>query len=366
MIRRLVQVVANLNGHSAAGRLVHGLHRTARQRSLETEICARNAASAEDSPHHDPGLARLRSLIDASAREPTVFIYHYDVPHHEVDAVIGDSRIGRRVAFCHDVVPPSFSRGWDPARYRTLASLHSSVPPVLQGRWTITGDSDFTIARIGSHPEHARLPPVRPGRDDGEALSPSGVERKACAQRPALLFVGAFSPHNRQDVLLFALKDLQNAGIDARLILAGESGTFGRSYLAFLSRVARTLGLARRVHFMPDADDFTLTRAYGYCQYFVVASEHAGYCATIEAAVAFGCIPVARPFGGVADFLRSSPLLAGDRRHATFFSLIERVILGTFSQPIAFRTTQERAAADVGANLAHYLSPDDFLRAITA
>jgi glycogen synthase len=137
---------------------------------------------------------------------------------------------------------------------------------------------------------------------------------KAIAPQPACLFVAELTPRNRQDILVYAMKDLANAGIAAQLVLGGP---VTGAYDQYLSRLSALTGTGIQV--VRNPDPFTLSRMFRYCQYFLVppgADEASG--STVEA-LRHGCIPI-----------------AGRRTYARFFDDVERVVRTTFGNPEAF------------------------------
>ena len=159
-------------------------------------------------------------------------------------------------------------------------------------------------------------------------LGAGDLERKALARYPSFLFVGRLSAENLQNVLIYGLKDLENAGIHGRLVLGGERDA---SYVAHLSELATRLGVADRVSLVLDPDPFTRSRLYLFSQYFLVPSD-APSPDFLQDAVTHGCIPI----------LRSG------RSQTAFFDSIETTVRATYGQPEAFRATYERARQQGG------------------
>jgi len=149
---------------------------------------------------------------------------------------------------------------------------------------------------------------------------------KAIAPKPACLFVAELTPRNRQDVLIYAIKDLANAGIAAELVLGGPVTSTHHRYLSRLSALADV-----HIHVVHNPDPFTLSRMYRYCQYFLVPPGADGAPGPIAEALRHGCIPI-----------------AGRGGYARFFDDIEHVIRTTFGNPEAFagmHATVSRATA---------------------
>jgi len=359
---RVVQALGALIQADGIGNIVRRLHAAAQRLSLESHICAREAAAAEDQEHRDPGLERIRSFVKDAMEQRSLFLYHYGLPDPELDAIFMDPRIVNRVFFFHNSTPAEFLRGWD-STWEAPVPVSGTMPLILDRCWIITGNSDFTIKRLPVQPTHTHLPPVLACSWD--SLPTPGMvdlENKAITEIPSFLFVGEFAPNKRHDVLLFAIKDLMNAGIDGRLILAGKGGG---AYLSYLLKLSRILGVHHNVQFLRDPDDEAVRLLYRHCQFFLIASEHEGFCEPLLEALKFGCVPIARPFTVVSDILQSCPTLAVDQSYSTFFDTIESVVRETFRKPRAFREIHARVSNIVAGNLSHYLSAEDFLKKIT-
>ena len=164
-------------------------------------------------------------------------------------------------------------------------------------------------------------------------LGPAELERKAFARCPSLLFVGRLASEHEQHLLIYALKDLANAGIAGQLVLAGDAR---RAYQQYLTGLVTELDLDQRVNLVIDPDEFTLSRLYLYSQYYLVPSAGSAETAQLRDAVRYGCIPIAR----------------GERNYTAFFDAIEAVVRATFAQPAAFRAACEDARRDLAGTRA--------------
>lgn len=88
--------------------------------------------------------------------------------------------------------------------------------------------------------------------------------RTRFASRPLLLFVGQFRHYKGVDVLLQAM-----AQIDAELLIVGQ-GPLGDEW----RRLAQTLGVGERVHFLGPVSDEELVNLYHAAQVFVLPSTN--------------------------------------------------------------------------------------------
>ena len=181
---------------------------------------------------------------------------------------------------------------------------------------------------------------------DTPVLTAADFQRKADADIASCIYVGPLGPEHRLDILLFALKDLLNSGVAARLVLAGPGDS---DHVADLLRLARLLGIEAGVNVVRDPDEFARGRMYRHGQYFLAASERESECKPMQEALRWGCIPIARPFAGAQRLLRSSPTLAKTGSYSAFFTTIELIVRATFGQAAAFENMHGRASRALAA-----------------
>lgn len=97
---------------------------------------------------------------------------------------------------------------------------------------------------------------------------------------PFLLSVGQQTGRKRFDLLIRAMPNVPRP---MRLVLVGD-GPVARSY----PPLARALGVADRVSFLPRVDDAGLDALYRSCEAYVLASENEGFPITVAEALSHG------------------------------------------------------------------------------
>ncbi len=138
------------------------------------------------------------------------------------------------------------------------------------------------------------------------------VYASCIAARPALdapprhlLSVGRLDPPKRQDIILRALAPLPHL----RLRLVGQ----GKHRVA-LEKLARELGIADRVEFIPSMPYRDIFAVYGAADIFLMATEYEGFCIPVLEAMAAGvpCIvcdtpPLPEVLGGCGEVVANTP-----------------------------------------------------------
>ena len=359
--KRIIQVVSTLAHGDGIGGIIMGIHEAAGREGIPSEICARNVQGDELKHHLDAKLARLESLLEDLPKGRSS-IFHYGV----FDAVLADFVLKvpppnvDKVFYFHNITPPRFFRAWNPTAFKGTRLAAREIDRLLRGGgWTVTGDSDFNIRELSSYAGNRFLAPVLPPSTQikGDSLSP---ESKATTGEPALLFVGRFAPNKRQDVLLYSLRELLDSGFRVRLTLLGKPDT----YLGYLRMLARLLKLGSSVEFVVNAKQEEIIECYRSAQFFVIASEHEGFCVPVLEALHYGCVPVARPFGALEEILAGSPALAAGKSYESYWSYLRKILVDCAADPAKLSRFHADAAKAVTENLAHYCRPTEFVRSV--
>jgi teichuronic acid biosynthesis glycosyltransferase TuaC len=113
---------------------------------------------------------------------------------------------------------------------------------------------------------------------------------------PALLSVGNLVPEKGHDLTIRALASLS----DARLLLVGDG-----PQMASLRGLARSLGLANRVHFLGLLSQSELVQVYGAADLLVLASSREGWANVLLESMACGTPVVATDVGAAKEVIRS-------------------------------------------------------------
>lgn len=359
-----MQIISSLSTHDGASGCLLGFHEAARRAGLDSFICTRHATDTSLKQHLDPRLSALTRLVEESSSIRTTFVYHYGMLDHKIDAFFREVPVFNRLFFFHNVTPIHHYKGWDPGFADVLKDSRNIAITHMRDSWIISGASQFNIDELPTNENHILLPPVKsPSCNKLEPLKPTVLETKACTDMPTMLFVGRFTQHKRQDVLLYLMRDLLSSGMVCRLILAGKGEG---PYIRYLKQLVRTLRLGPHVRMLFDVDAGSLATIYKLANYFVLASEHEGYCTPIFEALHYGLIPIARPFAAIRETMDRTSTLASDTSLESFFKVTKENITSTFQSPRRFRETRCAIKLQMDQNLSRYLDADGFIESIAS
>lgn len=207
------------------------------------------------------------------------------------------------------------------------ALLGSASVIVANSRWTaeLAGDVmgelglDLVDGRIRTVALGADPSRFRPGLDT-EPLR----ERYGLPPGRWLLTVARLVPHKGVDTTLRALSILRDTHPDVRYAVAGSGG-----HRAALMELAGSLGIADRVHFLPEASDRDLPALYNLATVYVGASRQEnldveGFGLSLAEAASSGLPVVAGRSGGIADAVREGEtgVLVDPRDHVALAAAI--------------------------------------------
>jgi glycosyltransferase involved in cell wall biosynthesis len=166
--------------------------------------------------------------------------------------------------------------------------LYRGVPFVA-----ISESSRQDMVRRGLAPESVRVVPC--GVDHNRY-------RVGDAQRattPLVVFVGRVEAYKRLDVLLRAVRQVREGGVDARLVVVGTGADLSRS-----QALARELGLETPVEFTGFATEDDKIRLLRQAHVCVQPSEKEGWGLTVIEANACGTPVIAADVPGLRDSVR--------------------------------------------------------------
>ncbi|MFH0820054.1 MAG: glycosyltransferase [bacterium] len=118
--------------------------------------------------------------------------------------------------------------------------------------------------------------------------------------QPILFFVGSLAKHKGIDYLIQAMKKIVLKFPSTNLLIAGEG-----HLRTDLEKLARNLGLERKVFFLGGINNKDLPPFYNLVNVFVLPSLVEGLPVAIMEAMSCGCPVIATPVGGVADLIEN-------------------------------------------------------------
>jgi glycosyltransferase involved in cell wall biosynthesis len=166
--------------------------------------------------------------------------------------------------------------------------LYRGVPFVA-----ISESSRQDMVRRGLAPESVRVVPC--GVDHTRYRLGDGQR----ATTPLVVFVGRIEAYKRLDVLLRAVRQVRDGGVDVRLIVVGTGADLPRS-----RALARVLGLEGPVEFMGFVAEQDKVRLLQQAQVCVQPSEKEGWGLTVIEANACGTPVIAADVPGLRDSVR--------------------------------------------------------------
>jgi glycosyltransferase involved in cell wall biosynthesis len=139
------------------------------------------------------------------------------------------------------------------------------------------------------------------------AVVPNGIDctwkrsrRAADPQAPLqLVYVGRLAPRKGLAESLAALRLARDAGVAARLVIAGAGPKEAR-----LRREARSLGLEREVSFIGPAHGEDKAKLLSQADALLLASHSEGMPYALLEGMAAGVVPVVTPVGGIPDVVQ--------------------------------------------------------------
>jgi glycosyltransferase involved in cell wall biosynthesis len=266
-------------------------------RAAGIEVVVRRLAVLRRQLAHPAGLGALAGAAARDARELSRLVRdrHAALVHSNTSVVLGGGAAAAIVRIPHvwhvREIYARFGRLWP--TYRRLLSTASALPCV----------SRATAGQFG-HSERVQV--IHDGLWGDPGRSPRDPARAALGVHPdvpAIAVLGRISDWKGQDVLLRALAEppLKELGVVA--LIAGEAWPGAAHRAEDLSALARSLGVAERVHMLGFRGDVDLV--FGAADLIAVPSSAPDPLpgAAIEAAAA-GCTVIASDHGGLPEIIR--------------------------------------------------------------
>jgi len=306
----------------AIGSHVLEIQRCLRQAGWSSEIFAEHVRSPyEGLAHPFTEYGRSRPAGDAD-----IVVYHAAIGSSVADWLLS-RRPSNLVIDYHNITPPAFYEGWEPAVAYGLAWGRAQLRHLARRARVGLADSAFNateLAEAGCR-RTAVLPILIPpealqGAPDGEL-----VDRLRRGPGTRWLFVGRISPNKRQHLLVAALAAHRRAfDPDATLALVG--GVASERYAAAIGGFAADLGVAPAVTVTGAVSDAARNAYYATADVFVCLSAHEGFCVPLLEAWHHDVPVVAHAAAAVPETLgRAGVLLAGTDA-PTVAATVERVV----------------------------------------
>jgi glycosyltransferase involved in cell wall biosynthesis len=116
--------------------------------------------------------------------------------------------------------------------------------------------------------------------------APKALTKVLAVRSPFILMVGTIEPRKGYELALSAFEALWNKSVDVSLVIAGKEGWMVES---LMSKLCSHPELGRRLFWLPQSDDQTLSRLYETASGLLMASEGEGFGLPLIEAVHHGC-----------------------------------------------------------------------------
>ena len=304
----LHQFVPTLDPGAVGAHLLE-IQRRLRDAGWDSEVFSEHTKAPYDGRAH-----RFRTYGTAvPARDSDVLVYHSAIGSSVADWLM-DRRPPRLVVDYHNITPPAWFEGWEPAIADGLAWGRAQLRRLSQRSRFGLADSAFNAAelhRFGWR-RTAVLPILVPPASLAGSPDPARVAQLRAGPGGRWLFVGRLAPNKRQHLLLAALSAYRRVyDPDARLDLVGAASS--PVYEGALREFAGVLGLGDAVTFTGAVTDAERDARYAAADVFVCLSAHEGFLVPILEAwyhrvpvVAFDATAVPETLGDAGILLPSA------------------------------------------------------------
>jgi L-malate glycosyltransferase len=249
------------------------------------------------------------SVYETCAESDDLLIYHVSIGEPEVLKFL----LGRRqrlVIVYHNITPPEYFAGFDPAFAGLLARGRAELETLrdrVEVALAVSAYNARELEAIGYSDVRVTPLPMDIGALHTIEPDPSTVAQLERIEGPLVLFVGQLLPHKRPDLLLQAYHALTTYLIpDAHLALLGpaRSELYGQALSTFVSELNLT-----NAHLRGWVTPEVMAAHYRRADVFATMSEHEGVCVPLLEAMSFDVPVVARAYGAIPETMGDAGLL---------------------------------------------------------
>lgn len=279
----IIQCVPHLARYDAVGNDIVLISRSLQEGGHHSLIYAPSIDKAvSDIQSLDKG-AFLKSLNDPNV----IVFYHHCVFWPYLDEVLDKIKCKFVVRY-HNITPASFYEPYDPiATHATRQGIQQTQR--LVGHKNVTtflSASNYNaqeLLKIGLEPQKSQvLPPFLPFDQFKNAPFSKEILVKMEEREVNILFVGRAVPNKGHLHLLKTLNEYVNRySKDVRLWVVGSMSAQYNTYYKNLESFINKSLLGNYVNFLPSAPFEVIHTLYSKSQYFLLLSEHEGFCVPI-------------------------------------------------------------------------------------
>jgi glycosyltransferase involved in cell wall biosynthesis len=233
---------------------------------------------------------------------------------------------GRRSLIYHNITPPQWFERVNPRVAGDIRTGIEELPALCAETDLILADSRFNGSEIEALGFKAELLELCLDPKRWERPRNDGIFQAVRAQPGIhLLHVGRLAPNKSVEEIIKCFFYL-NRFIEpnSHLWLAGID-TDTEVYSFALRRLAVTLGVSERVHFLGCRSDEEIRALFEACTVYVCMSRHEGFCLPLIEAMYFGLPVIALNRGAVPDTVGDGGILVGEYDSRVLAELVHRV-----------------------------------------
>ncbi|HSH02902.1 MAG TPA: glycosyltransferase [Anaerolineae bacterium] len=251
-------------------------------------------------------------------KNETHLIYHHSTGSELVPTLTTQYPHLRHIMIYHNITPPQFFVGLQPALIAQLQLGRQQLPQLLPHTTLALGDSPYNqleLQQLG-FPHTGVLPlPLDPHQYDYPLNTT--LQTKFATADPLLLFLGRIVPNKCQADLIKLLYYYRQIRPNAQLLIVGKPWL--PPYVNWIEELIRRLGLQDAVHFPGHVSFADMATYYQIADLYISMSEHEGlgkpllesmYLGTPVLAYASSAVPSTVDTGGILFHHKHYPALA--------------------------------------------------------
>lgn len=314
--RRPVQLISDLVFGDAAANEALTLHHMFSRWGLEPALYAARL---------DGHYVELAVPLAAYQPQPgDLVLLHYTAWSAAAEAALAGG--WPLVLVYHNVTPPAYLEGLDPAALRATAEGRARLPELRPQTLLAVAKSAFSQADL-SAASFGRTTIVPYAVDLARlAVAPDAATLARWREDgPTLLCVGRVVPHKRIEDAIKILALFRTYEPQARLLIVGAHDELG-PYCRWLRGLAARLGVIDAVHFLGQVPQPVLVACYRAAAVLLCMSEHEGFGVPLVEAMHLGVPVVAYAAGAVPETLGDAGVLV-HRKHFAALAALLRVIV---------------------------------------
>jgi glycosyltransferase involved in cell wall biosynthesis len=293
--------------------------------------------------------ADCRSLVDYTAGESDICLYHYGIASPAVEVFL--TTPAKKIMVYHNITPAEYFNGFDDAVAAQLRAARGALREIARRTDAIWANSQFNAMELKTEGiGGVKVFPLLFAPQPLGMLPEPQILKKFAGPLKNILAVGRIVPNKRIEDLILAFAWFHMAiNPFSRLIIVGSPRSAPR-YLTMLRMLVGDLDLPN-VCFEGFASSAGLLAYYRVADLFVSTSAHEGYCLPLVEAMDHGIPVIARAAGGTPEAMDGAGVLYEDLAPAELGALFDRVLTDTALRKELLTSQQRRVQRAKDRNL---------------